>query len=571
MKKVFGALITMLLVFIIMTTIAAAAPEKNDPNPAVNKTSGEVIAEVNGLKIHAPTFEKLMQGRADPQALIEQIIAYLLLAEESKRKGINQGPEFDEQVNMMREQQLANFFYDKEVENKAELTDEDIKKMIPASDKHKVNFQQILVNTKEEAEDIIKTLQKEPDFNKLAKTRSKSKNASKGGQIGYVIPNTGYFEGELSDDDEKKIFQLKDGRVSEPIKTRQGYAVFKAVSRKELTEQEMESRKNYLRYKFQKAKLDEVRDTLLDRLRAKAKIEMNDKNIKKLEKSDKISEASLKLAVAKVNDKEILLKEILPPQRPEYGHQTNSPYLKQPEFLKNIINEKINSILFIEEAKRLKYDQNEEFKRAFDLLKSGLIGQTYAMEYVKDVKATDEELKEYFETNKERFKEMPERIRVRHILVPEEEQAKEILAKIKAGENFEKLAEEHSICPTAQNGGDLGYFSRGRMAPLFEEAAFKLKKGEISDVVRTNFGFHIIKMEDYKQAGASNLNDVRYEVEQIVLFQKRDKKIRDLIDQLKSKASITTNQEAMKKYQSSLPTPPMSLPIQGMEGGGMPQ
>ncbi|MGA1842933.1 MAG: peptidylprolyl isomerase [bacterium] len=571
MKKILGTLLTILLVFIMMTTMSAAAQEQNDSNPAGSKNNGQVIAEVNGLKIHTATFEKLMQGRADPQALLDQIIAYLLLAEEAKKKGVNQGPEFEEQLEMMKEQQLANFFYTKEVEDKAELTDADIEKMIPASDKYKVNFQQILVNTKEEAEDILKTLQKEPDFNKLAKMRSKSKNASKGGQIGYVIPNTGYFEGELSDEDEKKIFRLKDGKVSEPIKTRQGHAIFKAVSRKELTEQEMESRKNYLRYKFQKSKLDEVRDKLLDRLRSKAKIELNDKNIKKLEKSDKINEASLKLVVATVNGKEILLKEILPPQRPEYGYQMNSPYLKQPEFLKNIINEKVNSVLFLEEAKRLKYDQNEEFKRTFDLLKDGLMGQTYAMEYVKDVKVTDEELKEYFETNRERFKEMPERIRVRHILVPDEEQAKEILAKIKAGGDFEKLAEEFSICPTAKNGGDLGYFSRGRMAPLFEEAAFKLKKGEVSDVVRTNFGFHIIKMEDHKQAGASSLSDVRYEVEQIVLFQKRDKKIQDLIAKLKSKASITTNQEALKKYQSSLPTPPMSLPMQDMQGGGMMQ
>ncbi|MGA1796408.1 MAG: peptidylprolyl isomerase [bacterium] len=571
MKKALGTLLTILLVFIMMTTLSAAAQEQNDSNPAGSKNNGKVIAEVNGLKIHTATFEKLMQGRADPQALLDQIIAYLLLAEEAKKKGASQGPEFEEQLEMMKEQQLANFFYNREVEDKAELTDKDIEKMIPASDKYKVNFQQILVNTKEDAADILKTLQKEPDFNKLAKVRSKAKNASKGGQIGYVIPNTGYFEGELSDEDEKKIFRLKDGEVSEPIKTRQGYAIFKAVSRKELTEQEMESRKNYLRYKFQKTKLDEVRDSLLDRLRSKAKIELNDKNIKKLEKSDKINEASLKLVVATVNGKEILLKEILPPQRPEYGYQMNSPYLKQPEFLKNIINEKVNSELFLEEAKRLKYDQNEEFKRTFELLKNGLVGQTYAMEYVKDVKVTDEELKEYFETNRERFKEMPERIRVRHVLVPDEEQAKEILAKIKAGGDFEKLAEEFSICPTAKNGGDLGYFSRGRMAPLFEEAAFKLKKGEVSDVVRTNFGFHIIKMEDHKQAGASSLSDVRYEVEQIVQFQKRDKKIQDLIAKLKSKASITTNQEALKKYQSSLPTPPMSLPMQDMQGGGMMQ
>ena len=109
-----------------------------------------------------------------------------------------------------------------------------------------------------------------------------------------------------------------------------------------------------------------------------------------------------------------------------------------------------------------------------------------------------------------------------------------------AGEDFAELAKENSICPSAKNGGDLGYFSRGRMAPLFEEAAFKLKNGEVSDVVRTSFGYHIIKKEDHKQAGASSFRDVKYEIEQAVIFQKRDQKIRDLIAQLKSKAKIKT-------------------------------
>jgi peptidyl-prolyl cis-trans isomerase C len=130
------------------------------------------------------------------------------------------------------------------------------------------------------------------------------------------------------------------------------------------------------------------------------------------------------------------------------------------------------------------------------------------------------------------------------------------------------LAQEYSICPSAKKGGDLGYFSRGRMAPLFEESAFRLKKGEISDVIRTGFGFHIIKLEDRKEAGASNFNDVKYEIEQALLFQKRDQKIKDLIAQLKSKAKITTNQEILNKYQASAPAPPsMVSPMTGVQGG----
>lgn len=568
MRKLLGALLTFLLVFALMTSIPITAAGKDVSGTTNNKNAEQVLAEVNGKKIYTNAFEKIMQGRSEPQALLDQIISFILLAEEAKRKGADMGPEVSEQLKMLKDQQLAHFLYSKEVEQKAVLTDEDIDKMIPESDKYKINFQQIIVNSKEEAEDILKSLKGGSDFNKMAKTRSKAKNASKGGQIGYVIPNTGYFADTLSEADAQKIFKLKDNELSEPIKTREGYAIFRAVSRKELSEQEMESRKNYIKYKSQKAKIDEAKDALLDRLRSKAKIENLDQNIKKLEKAEKIDEEQLNLVLAKVNGQEIKLKDVIPPQRNEYGNQINSPFLKQPDFLKNMINEKVNNILFVDEARRLKFDEKEEFKRVFELFQDGLVGQAYAMEYVKDLKTTDEELKEYYEKNRERFKDMPERVRVRHILVPEEEEAKDLLKKITAGEDFVKLAKEHSICPSAKNGGDLGYFSRGRMAPLFEEAAFKLKKGEVSDVVRTNFGFHIIKMEDHKQAGASNFNDVKFEIEQAVVFQKKDQKIRDLIAQLKSKAKIITNQEILKKYQASAPAPP-TMP--GMQGGPVSQ
>jgi parvulin-like peptidyl-prolyl isomerase len=234
-----------------MANISQAASDKSDSKPTP-KT--EVLAEVNGKKIYADAFEKLMQGRPDPEALLEQIIAYILLAEEAKKEKIDMGQELTEQLNTLKDQQLANYLYHKEVEEKSVLTDEEINKMIKDSDKYKVNFQQIVVNTKEDAEGVLKDLKRGEDFNKLAKTRSTAKNASKGGQIGYVIPNTEYFKGELSEEDEKKIFNLKDNELSEPIKTRQGYAIFKAVSRKELSDHKWRAEKIILDTRFRKTK-----------------------------------------------------------------------------------------------------------------------------------------------------------------------------------------------------------------------------------------------------------------------------------------------------------------------------
>ncbi|MCL5433605.1 MAG: peptidyl-prolyl cis-trans isomerase [Candidatus Marsarchaeota archaeon] len=88
---------------------------------------------------------------------------------------------------------------------------------------------------------------------------------------------------------------------------------------------------------------------------------------------------------------------------------------------------------------------------------------------------------------------MSEKIRCAHILVEKESTAKDILDKLTNGESFAKLAEQYSLDGSRKRGGDLGFFSKGQMIKPFEEAAFKLKKGEISGLVKTQFGYHIIK------------------------------------------------------------------------------
>ena len=253
---------------------------------------------------------------------------------------------------------------------------------------------------------------------------------------------------------------------------------------------------------------------------------------------------------------------------PDFAQQL----FKGSEGKERFLNELVKKELLYQEAIKRGLDKNAEYKhKVEDFKKITLIEQLLEKEIEAKTKLTDEDIKAYYDEHKEDFSPF-NKIRLSLIRVKTEEEAKNILEKLKKGEDFAKIAKESSIdTNSAKNGGDLGYFSKGRMAPLFEEAAFKLKKGEVSDIVRTSFGFHIIKKEDHKQAGASSFNDVKYEIEQTVLFQKRDQKIRVLINQLKSKAKIKTNQEILKKFQSSLPPPPMTPPMPAMQGGSVGQ
>ena len=93
---------------------------------------------------------------------------------------------------------------------------------------------------------------------------------------------------------------------------------------------------------------------------------------------------------------------------------------------------------------------------------------------------------------------MVSQVHAAHILVKSEEKAKELLGKLKAGSSFEELAMENSLCPSKKQGGDLGWFGRNMMVRPFEVAAFNMKKGELSAPIKTEFGWHIIKLLDAK-------------------------------------------------------------------------
>ncbi len=152
-------------------------------------------------------------------------------------------------------------------------------------------------------------------------------------------------------------------------------------------------------------------------------------------------------------------------------------------------------------------------------------------DYTDRVKVSDEEVKRYYETYKDAYR-VPERVRARHILfrLPPNPKRKDVetarkkalkVEKLaKSGKDFARLAQKYSQGPTAKNGGDLGYFTKGMMVKPFEEAAFSMKKGEISDPVRTPFGFHIIKIEDKQPAHTKSLKEVKKEIEKKLKLEK---------------------------------------------------
>ncbi|WP_224982566.1 peptidylprolyl isomerase [Geomonas agri] len=167
--------------------------------------------------------------------------------------------------------------------------------------------------------------------------------------------------------------------------------------------------------------------------------------------------------------------------------------------------------------------------------------------------ATDAEAKKFYEDNKDQYFKQPEAVRASHILVsadgkatPEErkrakEKAEALLKRVKAGEDFAAVAKAESSCPSASQGGDLGAFGRGEMVPAFDKAAFALKVGEVSGVVESEFGYHIIKVTDKQEAGAEKFENVKDKIADFLKKQKVQQEVTSLVEQLKKTAKIEKN------------------------------
>jgi len=212
-------------------------------------------------------------------------------------------------------------------------------------------------------------------------------------------------------------------------------------------------------------------------------------------------------------------------------------------------------------ALQKKFSNREEFLKALKKLKlteSDLKSQIKRQMAIKafidekiasKVKITDEEAKAFYDKHPEYFRR-PEEVRASHILVKvasdaTKEKVAEAKKKIEAirqrlekGEDFAKVAKEVSEGPSAKKGGDLGFFKRGEMVKPFEDAAFGLKPGQTSDIVRTRYGFHIIKVTDRKPASTTEFKKVEGRIKTYLKQKKVQEEVRILIASLRKKAEI---------------------------------
>ena len=212
-----------------------------------------------------------------------------------------------------------------------------------------------------------------------------------------------------------------------------------------------------------------------------------------------------------------------------------------------LLDDFIVESLLCKEAVRQGLDKQKDTKVVLrDAKRKILMVKLIEEEVEKKVEVNEGEFRDYYEKNTEKFR-VAERFRASHILVRGEEKAQELRNKLLEGAIFEELAEAESIDLTNKRGGDLGYFTRGQFVPEFEEACLRLEIDEISPIVKTAFGYHIIKLTDKQPSYVKGFEAVEPDIEKELSSLKKRERFNRIVQDLRNKASIEVNYDLIKE------------------------
>lgn len=240
--------------------------------------------------------------------------------------------------------------------------------------------------------------------------------------------------------------------------------------------------------------------------------------------------------LAKVGNFEVTSEDVM------YMLQNLNPQVASqfggPEGEQRLVAEIVNQKLLLCDAIENKFEENDDFKAEFEKVKENVLSQYSVKRIINSVSdITEEDAQAFYTENPQLFLE-PAQVRASHILVAEETTANELYEKIVAGESFEELAIDNSTCPSGVNGGDLNFFGKGQMVPEFEEATMALEVGQVSAPVKTQFGYHIIKLTDKKEESVYSYEEVKENILQNLKAQKQHDTYNAHIESLRQKYEI---------------------------------
>ncbi|MBF0320929.1 MAG: peptidylprolyl isomerase [Nitrospirae bacterium] len=576
-----------LLLMILAVTLLVSCGDKQEKTGG-SKKEGAAVVKINDtvmttgqlqedLSKLPPNYKAAFAGKDGLLNFVDEMKRKEVLYLEAQKQGLDKDPGYVKKLEEYIRLNLINALISKSVNtSNITVTPEEAKEFFEKNPKEfimpdQIKASHILVKTEEDAKKILEKVNKGGDFAAIAKESSLDKaSGAKGGDLGYFV------KGQLDPTFDAAVVKLKKGEVSPVVKTQFGYHIIKVIDIKPSSKLEFEPSKNMIIQYLTSEKQKKAFDAYVAQIEKGYNIQVDQKAmegfIKKHTGGGAEGGPSDTTPIIKIGDASITAARIesemakLPPEVKQY--------FKGKEGITKLIDEMKKTELLTIEAKKSGIDKEPVFAGKVEEFKKVNLVNTLVQKAFKPEmsKVTPEEVKAYYDNNSKDFSS-PEQIKASHILVKTEGEAKEAAEKIKKGTDFASVAKAVSIDKmTADKGGDLGFFSKGQMEPSFDEAVFKLKKGEVSAPVKTTFGYHIIKMTDIKPSKKVDFDSAKDMITQLLSEEKKNKAFDDYYMGIEKNYKVQVDKKALDDFViKNTSVKADQAPGAGDAGGALPQ
>jgi parvulin-like peptidyl-prolyl isomerase len=413
--------------------------------------------------------------------VFDNLIEARVFAREARLAGLHEDPVVKEALEKATKEILARYFVKKHIDTEAEPSEAVLEKyytdnqdlfVVPDA----VLLQRTVFKDEQKANEVLKLLKTGISLPDLAKEEPVARSGKQGKPAWF-------YKGRMAPELQKTAFALEKDTLSDVIKTPQGYEIIKVLDSRDTKQ-----------FSF-----DEAKEKIRVRLFWEKKRELIDSYYKTAEVNTHPTEPGVLVKIGKETITEETLAPILAKVREE---RKDKAKLRWIDYF-------IETKVFSQEARKVGLEKDPEVSREIRMRTDKILAKAFRHEHILNkIEVTDSDIASYYKSNPELFR-VPEKVRAKSILVKTSQEAEEILKAVKAGAVFGHLAQEKSLYPRAsERAGEIGWFAKGERDPAVENVAFSLEKGEISDVIKTEAGFEIIKLMDKKGGGLRPLDEV---------------------------------------------------------------
>ncbi len=528
---------------------AGASPRiypKSDGIALVNRQSitKDEFREYLGSSLTHKHAAAAFRNVGDLEESLDQYIETVLIMQDARERGVFEREEFLSAVQIGEDALLARKFRLTKLEEIIPVDEEDMRPYIPR-EWVRIRFRQIVLRDKEEAKAVLGKARSGADFIELVREHSIGPAAGRDGDLGFIFPDSEFF----SPADDVYLFTLDVGAVSDVVQTPLGPAICKIEEKKALTEAEIAEQTERPRAVLFNAKVQRhIHD-----IKEKTGVELYPDTlydcVKAMHDGDK-QDGLIGVAGDEKFTFNDLQRTLARPHDQVYLDPTVDMLF---ELYRQDLDSRISAYLLAQEAQMFGVEvETEAEKRHVKKFTEMVVFRVLGEELFAGISASEDETREYFRDNADEFN-IPERVDFWQILLATRDDAELILNKLEAGESFKKLAHTYSTDERSSRlSGFVGTLQKRDFVDELAETVFSISTGAYSDIIETEFGYHIIMITRKTPGKKYEYDQIRGKVKKAVLRKKQEDEFGQYVLELREKAAIDVSDDALNDVFAEL-------------------